>query len=514
MVTEVSGDGADVVTQMAVDMPRCGPRSWLMPAAVVALAAVVRAIGLDDRPLWLDEALSVLYARLDLSTLVELRRHGTNPPLYHLLLSFWVGLFGSSEAALRSLSVIAGTGAVALIYLLGRSVGGPAVGLLSAGLLAVNSMAVGYSQEARYYALVELLAVAASLLLRSAARSGRGSRMAAYAAVMAVFVWTHTYAWFVLAAHTTAVVGALLTPKLASIERRRLALGFGIAVGAIVVCFLPWVGILMSQVRTVLEGYWISRPDASELLACAQGFVVPLQELRWVMVAAAVVGAAFVWHHQRRSPSRDLPDKPVEWLDWLLLGTWATLPVCIPFLWSLAGTPIFLVKYALVAQPAVLVLLAVLAVRRFSPGLLIVALLTAWHAPEVYRGLQFEDWRRAAAIIQTDHSAETPVYVCRDFTYYALAYYLDPEEYAVTPVVGPGDSLSDFARIYARPPLVYEDWPGRLRRERRAWLVLSRLSGAKRAEVEATLADLREWGSLQSWPIRGDVELYLFERAD
>ena len=62
-----------------MEMLRPGPRPWMVLAGAVGLAAVVRTIGLGDRPLWLDEAFSVLYARLDPSTLFEFRRKGTNP---------------------------------------------------------------------------------------------------------------------------------------------------------------------------------------------------------------------------------------------------------------------------------------------------------------------------------------------------------------------------------------------------------------------------------------------------
>ena len=497
-----------------MEMLRPGPRPWMVLAGLVGLAAVIRAIGLGDRPLWLDEAFSVLYARLDPSTLFEFRRQGTNPPLYHLLLSHWVELFGSSEAGLRSLSAMAGTVAVGLLYLLGRSIGGTAVGLFSAGLLTFSSIAVGYSQEARYYALVEMLAVAASLLLRSAVTSGRGGRMVCYAAVMAVFVWTHTFAWFVLAAHAAAVVWAVSASPASSVDRRRLAMSFGLAVLAVVASFLPWLGILVSQVRTVLDGYWVPRPNAALLLACTHGFVVPLEVLRWPVVAAATLGGAYAWQRGRRSGGDVRQGHTVTRFDWLMLWTWATLPVGVPLLWSLVGTPIFQAKYAIVAQPAMLILLSLLIVRRPPIALFIVAVLTAVQAPAPNRGLQLEDWPGAAAIIEAGVQRDAPVYVCQGYTYFALAYYIDEERYPITPVIKRGGKPSHFAKVYPRPPLTYEQWLDRLRQDGHAWVVLSRLrNGAEQSAVEEVLADLQEVGSLRVWSVRGDVDVLFLERS-
>ena len=80
---------------MALFRRLSSPCFWI--TAIVALGALVRVWNIGERDLWLDEALSVLYAGLPLDTLVELRRTGTNPPLYHIVLGWWVRAFGDGE---------------------------------------------------------------------------------------------------------------------------------------------------------------------------------------------------------------------------------------------------------------------------------------------------------------------------------------------------------------------------------------------------------------------------------
>jgi uncharacterized membrane protein len=63
--------------------------------------------------LWRDEAFSVLMALRPVSFIVT--HVSFEPPLYYLLLHFWIKLFGQSEIALRSLSLVAFAAATAIV---------------------------------------------------------------------------------------------------------------------------------------------------------------------------------------------------------------------------------------------------------------------------------------------------------------------------------------------------------------------------------------------------------------
>src|SRR5262249_4627342 len=108
-------------------------------AALLALALLLRLNRIGERNIWHDEAFSVLNAagagpgrflatlaihtRRDwdappprlVDVLDSVRVTENTPPLYFVLLSFWVRLFGRSELAVRSLSVLAGTLTVLLL---------------------------------------------------------------------------------------------------------------------------------------------------------------------------------------------------------------------------------------------------------------------------------------------------------------------------------------------------------------------------------------------------------------
>jgi Dolichyl-phosphate-mannose-protein mannosyltransferase len=86
----------------------------------------------------------------------------TNPPLYYLLIKL-VMRIGETEFLLRLPSVIAGTMAIPLIYVLGRLGGAPVSGVIGAGLLSLSGIAITYSRDARTYALLQVACLLAAI---------------------------------------------------------------------------------------------------------------------------------------------------------------------------------------------------------------------------------------------------------------------------------------------------------------------------------------------------------------
>ena len=83
-------------------------------ATVTILAFVVRFHGITLPAIWYDEAFSVLLARHEPWQIWSLTARDVHPPLYYLVLHYWIAWFGDGALAVRSLSVIADVGTVLL----------------------------------------------------------------------------------------------------------------------------------------------------------------------------------------------------------------------------------------------------------------------------------------------------------------------------------------------------------------------------------------------------------------
>jgi mannosyltransferase len=131
-------------------------RFWLLVALLLAFA--LRVYALDAQSLWNDEGTSVALASLSIEAIINSAARDIHPPLYYLLLHFWLPFAGSTEYAVRFLSVIAGVVIVALVFRIAYSVFDERVATLAAFLTALSPFQVYYSQEARMYIWVTLWA--------------------------------------------------------------------------------------------------------------------------------------------------------------------------------------------------------------------------------------------------------------------------------------------------------------------------------------------------------------------
>jgi 4-amino-4-deoxy-L-arabinose transferase-like glycosyltransferase len=179
-------------------------------ALVCVAGAALRFATLDVQSLWYDEAVTAQLLRLDLGGLLHaIPDSESSPPLYYVLAWLWTHVFGTGEVGLRSFSALLGTATIPVVWALGRRLGGERAGLVAAAIVAVNPLLVWFSQEARAYALLVLLAALATLWSLRALEQPRPGRAAAWGIVAALAVATHYYAIFLVAPQALWLVARL-----------------------------------------------------------------------------------------------------------------------------------------------------------------------------------------------------------------------------------------------------------------------------------------------------------------
>ncbi|MCD6384497.1 glycosyltransferase family 39 protein [Candidatus Sumerlaeota bacterium] len=122
----------------------------------------LRIYGLATKSIWYDEAFSILFAKKSLPQIIQLCKNDVLPPLYFILLHIWLKIFPATTTLSvafypRLLSAILGISAIPLMYLLGKRLFSPPVGILGAILLTFSPFHIYYSQEIRMYSLFFLL---------------------------------------------------------------------------------------------------------------------------------------------------------------------------------------------------------------------------------------------------------------------------------------------------------------------------------------------------------------------
>jgi mannosyltransferase len=318
-------------------------RSLFLLAAVTVAALLLRLAFLGAKSFDLDEAVSVMYARLDWVPFRHVARSDVNMSLYYCLLHVWRYL-GESEAAVRFLSVIPAVATVPAVYALGTRLFSSTVGLIAALLLCVSAFHIRYAQEARGYSLVVLLVVLSGLFfVRTLERSSRRD-FARYLTASALAFYSHFFAALVLVAQGASLV----IPR-----PRRMPVG-ALLTGVAAIGGLTIPLAVFAARRDAGQLTWIPRPtspDVVEFFRVLTGGGTPPELLLGVYLAAllaGVAGAGGAWRRWKTS-----------WQAWRcgLLVLWFGVPILLALLISTIK-PVFIPYYLIVCLPPLTLLAA------------------------------------------------------------------------------------------------------------------------------------------------------------
>ena len=214
--------------------------------------------------LWIDEGLSVGVASKPLGRLHEVLRGDGAPPLYYLLLKGWMGIFGRSEVALHTLSLVFGLAMIPAALWAGWSLFGRRAGWICAVLTATNPLLSAFSFEARSYSLMALLALLMVATFLHAFAFGRRRMLPGFVAATTVLLYTHNWGLYLVAGALLALVPIALLRA----DRRRLVIDVALAFGAVGVLFLPWLPTLLDQTRHT-GAPWSPVPGVNDLIDAA-----------------------------------------------------------------------------------------------------------------------------------------------------------------------------------------------------------------------------------------------------
>ncbi|NIN65090.1 MAG: hypothetical protein GTO63_10385 [Anaerolineae bacterium] len=179
------------------------PEHHRLMLPILLLAFLLRVAYLDAQSLWWDEAFSVTISSMDLSSLLDAALDDrVHPPLYYLVLRFWLSL-GQSEFVLRALSAVTGVLAVACMFPMASVVGDRRLGVMSALALAICPLHIWYSQEVRMYSLSIFLTLMANYFFLRLLRDRRLTNWLGYGISMLLAMYTHYLTLFVILAQMT-----------------------------------------------------------------------------------------------------------------------------------------------------------------------------------------------------------------------------------------------------------------------------------------------------------------------
>lgn len=414
---------------------------------VLAGAVILRLLHLGSPSLWLDEARSVYVAEsYPLAEIVTGPLLKDYHHLWNLFLWGWVRLTGDSELAVRLPAVLFGVLAILGLYRLARRLFDQRVALLAAGLASCHALAVGYSQEARTYALTLALAVLAAHLVARVLweeETRLGSWMA-LAIVLAALPYSHYYAILLVVAFNLAFAVVWW-------RRRKNLLPWLIVQLPTLWVVLHFMPGALSEHEQLLQAvgwkFWVTRDPLQNTVAWllsfsgglpadildANGLALALGGCA-VLGASGLIGLALTGLWRVSAPEREplffvasaalVPPLLTIGASWLVMPLFSVYLVryvlyCSPFWWLLVAIGL---EHALFARPARLRALASAALALF----LLIGALANWNLAYGYttRMPRSADFRGLAADLRARSQPQDLVVHTSYFSYFSVWYYL------------------------------------------------------------------------------------------
>ncbi|MGD0199087.1 MAG: glycosyltransferase family 39 protein [Solirubrobacteraceae bacterium] len=352
------------------------PLVWPL-ALVTLLATALRIPTLGQQSLWQDEAYTWSIVSGPWNELLDhVRQSEVTPPLVYVVLKAWTGIVGLDAFLLRLPLAIFGVAAAATVVIVVFELTASRAPAAFAGvLMATSPMLVWYSQEARSYELMVLLAALSALCALRVHRGGGRRWLARWALCCAAALLTHYFA-----------VGFVVPEALALIWLRPVRrLEMGIAVAALLACAVLLIPLARAQAPT---GAWVHGvPLTSRLGQTEADFVLgPSSGASWTVVDACAAFALLVialgWRASDAASRR---------LIAIMCATSAAL-LAEPLAAVMVGEDFFNARNVIVALLPLLVALALalVALRRVGVALL-VAVAVVWSVLAIAPST-FEPW--------------------------------------------------------------------------------------------------------------------------
>ncbi len=296
--------------------------------------------------LWRDEAFSVVLSNLPLSQIISVTINDFNPPLYYLILAGWMQVVGSSEIAVRLLSIIFFVFTGVCVFFIAKKLYSRRVGIFAALFVLGNPFFFYYAFEVRMYTLLSFLVSLSFYFLFS-------KKWALFVLVALLGLYTHN---FMVIALIVELIAAFIYWNNFSKHLKPLVLSlFTISIG-----YIPWLVIVLRQVSEVSSQFWIEKTTWGHMFTFFGELIldgaVTSFDVRFIIgfgfwVALLVILYRFFVLKIERDRT------------FLSLAFFTILPVLLTYAISQVATPLFVPRYLIFVVIPFSLLLAVLISR-------------------------------------------------------------------------------------------------------------------------------------------------------
>lgn len=434
-------------------------RTGLALFIILSIGFILRIYHLNAESFWLDECVSVNTANLNPVAIITQHYNSFHPPLYYLVLHFWIKLAGGAEASTRFFSVIVSLGSIFMVYRLGRLLFSKEAGLLSALIVSISTYHIMYSQETRMYGLVVLLALFSMYFFIRLQKKRSPGTIVCYLAATFPMLLTHYSALLVLLVQNIYMFTVWTLRK--TDEKGISIKSWALLQGSFLVLCLPFIGMWLGRLARI-EGspFWLHKPTIHAVMTTFKAYAGSYILLP-VFLLLAVVSLAGGMN--------------------LLVLVWLIVPQVMVIVLSIFSVPLYSTKYMLIMSIPLYLLAAdgLVRIRYRVLKAAIIAVIVIFSAVSLsgyYSNVRKPQWRDAVRFIE-EHVKPGDVLVFNDRLSKSVIfdkYYFKKK--SVVEMLYPGASIK---APYILPTVEDTEYLLKsVKRYNRIWIVLSHTKDA------------------------------------
>ena len=326
-----------------------------LPIILFLIAFLWKFYYIDTRDICLDEPFTIFHAQHSFWDIIKLPANNEpNPPLFMVLLHFWIKLFGIEPHSVRILPLVFNALTAVFIYLIGKKFYSLPTALLASGIFILSTYHFYFGLETRAYSLLSLATAASLFYFQSLIAKPESIRY-----LMALVVWnfvlvySHYFGWFVV---FVQFIAGLLYLKERLVFRRVF-----IAIIATALLFTPMAVVFIKQFFKSSQGTWVQPPSRFEYVHQLYWFF-NAKKILFFLLLAIVVGLAYTIYTKRKVPA---------WRQFVVVFLWWFIPYTIMFLVSFK-VPMFINRYILFNTIGLYLLAAILINSLFTERVAII----------------------------------------------------------------------------------------------------------------------------------------------
>jgi mannosyltransferase len=328
---------------------------WVLLSALLLMAVGLRLLFIAKRGIWYDDAFSILLSRQNFSQIFFGTAADTMPPLYYILLHFWM-LVSDKVFWIRGLNILVNLILMIYAYLFVKEIASKEAGYIGVFLFSISPFLIYHAQEVRMYMILALCQFA---YLYYFVRWMRKGKPVGNAIGMILFGAGALYS------HNLAIFG-LIIPGIYLLLKKEFKsiLFWGGCLFSSLVLFIPWLILVPGQIEKIQTAFWTPRPGLLEIIQSIYSLLSFLpQPTTWMMVSGVLCFQILVM---------------LFWISWkdrkqishvgLLLVMIFTVPMLL-FVVSYLMRPVYVARGFILSLLGLYVLAGVICWRYWGQGL-------------------------------------------------------------------------------------------------------------------------------------------------